>query len=98
MSDQDTTAPTVTIHRVEVAAQSSDPIAKVMRGWWHMWLASNIADAALEEMRVRAAVVRAMQDPFCFLCGGLLTAKGDCVTHGCASERINTAMEKGGDA
>lgn len=54
--DQDTTAPTVTIKR--------EFERFVYPSWdgWALFLAENIGDAALEEMRVRAALARAGMD------------------------------------
>lgn len=72
MSDQDTTAPgkmTMTIKRVEVAADDPDRFVHgfekyIYPSWdgWALCLADCIADAALEEMRVRAAARRVRRD------------------------------------
>lgn len=72
--DQDTTAPgrvNITIKRVEVSPMDPDyaihrmtlGLGKAAHPVWASRLGGNLADAALEEMRVRAALKRAGLDP-----------------------------------
>lgn len=53
-------------------------------------IAQNIVAAAVEEMRVRHALVRATQHPMCLTCGGLLLRSWKCETPNCASAGMPT--------
>lgn len=94
--DQDTTAPGrvgITIKRVEVdTGADRDWVYDVLAGWWAIRLSANIEAAAWEEMRVRHSVVRALQLPFCFHCGGLLARPCGCETPGCRPGMAQTSI------